>query len=77
MSIEGQGHFLTIFFQVLYVLSVYRTIGTLVIMILDRIRIVYCLYAKLTIFVQFQDEMIRFRSRCLTRNKSHILLYYI
>ena len=39
MSIEGQGHFLTLFFQVLYVLcftrpryqvSVYRTIGPLV-----------------------------------------------
>ena len=39
MSIEGQGHFFTIFFQVLYVLcftrpryqvSVYRTIGPLV-----------------------------------------------
>ena len=40
MSIEGQGHFFTIYFQVLYVLcftrpryqvSVYRTIGPLVI----------------------------------------------
>ena len=39
MSIEGQGHFFTIYFQVLYVLcftrpryqvSVYRTIGPLV-----------------------------------------------
>ena len=45
MSIEGQGHFFTIYFQALYVLcltrpiyqvSVYRTIGPLVILLTVR-----------------------------------------
>ena len=46
MSIEGQGHFFTIFFQVLYVLcftrpryqvSVHRTIGPLVLFSIEKI----------------------------------------
>ena len=49
MSIEGQGHFFTIFFQVLYVLcftrpryqvSVYRTIGPLVLKIMFKFVVV-------------------------------------